>query len=138
MKTRLFTLDEANRLIPELQKSISDILEKKETYARRHDALFMGELLRHAEANPFHADSDLETEIHQMEEAIASLEHDLKRIRELGCVVRNLERGFIDFLSEHEGEKIYFCWKSGENSIQFYHPVNDRMQKRLPLERSEK
>ena len=134
-QSRLFTLEEANQLIPELQTHLNRLFQKKEDYARRHDQLFIGELLHEAENTHAALDRDLEAEIQKMEAAIFYLEQDLIKIREMGCILRNLKRGFVDFLGERNGESIYFCWKFGETSIRFYHPVKTRVQQRLPLDK---
>ena len=38
---RIFTLEEANALLPEIDSHLSRLADKKEAYARRHDELLM-------------------------------------------------------------------------------------------------
>jgi hypothetical protein len=129
---KLFSLEEANSMLPELETRLSRLLEKKEDYARRHDELLMHELIIDAERHGglSQETADLEEEIRTLETAIADLEKDIHAIHELGCIVRNVEKGWVDFLGRWRGELIYFCWRRGEMSIQFYHPLHDSIQRR--------
>lgn len=132
---RLFTLEEANQLIPELENRLAQIFSKKENYAQKHDKVFMHELLCEAEGDVKPSPSEsVESDIKQMEDAVTGLEEDLQGIRALGCYLRNLDRGFIDFLARKDGELVFFCWKKGENTIQYYHSQQHGFSQRIPLE----
>ena len=65
-EARIFTLDEANKLIPKVEIKLSTLLEKKERYIKRHDELFMYELLAQAEHKAgLNTDpEDFEREVH--------------------------------------------------------------------------
>lgn len=132
---RLFTLEEANALIPALETQLNKILAKREAHTRQHDVLLMHQLLETAEGHAGHENvsPDLEQEIRTMENEISQLEADVAEIQSLGCIVRSIEKGFVDFLSKRESEKIYLCWKKGEPTIRFYHSFKDGMTQRLPL-----
>ena len=135
-RPRLFSLEEANALLPELEKSLRSLLEKKENHARHHDELFMHELIIQAEQRGGlfpEPDDELEERMRHFEKGITGFEKDIEKIKEWGCVLRNLEKGWVDFLGEHEGELIYFCWRRGEKTIQFYHRIGKDMTERLPL-----
>ncbi len=135
MRPKMFTLEEANQLLPEIESRLAGLLEKKENYTRRHDELLMHELIAHAENKDglFPVAIGLDEEVRLLETAIVNLEEDIRSIQALGCVLRNVERGWVDFFGEWKGEQIYFCWKRGESSIQFYHPLKGDMSERRPL-----
>jgi len=56
-------------------------------------------------------------------------------LRELEVVLRDLDRGLLDFPSLRDGREVYLCWQDGEDAIRFWHepdagfggrrPVND-------------
>ena len=134
-RPRVFSLDEANALLPELEILLTDLLKKKEKHARSHDELLIHELVAQAEK---HSDSqnglqEFEQAAQTLEGELADLEKSIQRICELGCVLRHVENGWVDFLGEREGESVYFCWKRGEKTIQYFHPFKDDMTARLPL-----
>ena len=53
----------------------------------------------------------------------AELEREIEQIHALGCILRNVREGWVDFLSRRGAQWIYFCWRRGEKSVQFYHPA---------------
>ena len=71
-----------------------------------------------------------------VEHAAAALEVALgfDRLEELDVVVRDLERGIIDFPSLLGGEEIYLCWLVGEPSVGHWHAVESGFGGRQPLD----
>lgn len=45
----------------------------------------------------------------------------LQDLEDLGCYVKDLDIGLIDFLSRFEGRDIFLCWKLGEERINHWH-----------------
>lgn len=136
VKPRVFTLEEAGALLPELQRRLSDLFNKRQTYLQKHDMLFMQELLNHAERSSAPSTSDpleLEKEIQELETAIGALENDVREIHALGCIIRDLETGRIDFLGKKDDEMIYYCWKWGDKDIHYYYPVGGKFSERRSL-----
>ena len=38
----------------------------------------------------------------------------LEGIREIGCLVKDLDMGLVDFPTCFSGQEVYLCWKLGE------------------------
>jgi hypothetical protein len=114
-KPKIFALEEANALLPELEGLLAELDEKQETFRRLQDRLFFEELLEDV--------SPPDEEIRQMEARLMELEKEIQRIRELGCLLRHAEKGLVDFLSKRGEEWVYFCWRRGEKQIEFYHTL---------------
>jgi hypothetical protein len=55
------------------------------------------------------------------------------RLEELDIVVRDLERGIIDFPSLLAGEEVYLCWLLGEPSVGHWHAVESGFGGRRPI-----
>jgi hypothetical protein len=68
------------------------------------------------------------------EHAAAALEMALgfDRLEELDVVVRDLERGLIDFPSLLGGEEIYLCWLLGEPAVGHWHAPESGFGGRQP------
>jgi len=64
-----------------------------------------------------------------LEEAVAELE----KIRTLGCVLRSLERGWVDFLAQKDGKQVFLCWRRGEPAVRYYHSTGRPISDRRPL-----
>lgn len=71
------------------------------------------------------------------------LEHDagMTKIREsvsqienLGCVVKDLDLGLVDFPTRRDAETVYLCWKLGEERIGYWHRTDEGYAGRKPLD----
>ena len=137
MKTspRVFSLDEANALLPQLEALLARLEERHGRTARLHDELLMHELLHQAELPPGAAakETDLDLHAQTLEASFADLEKEVEEIRAMGCVIRNLERGWMDFLGRRGDEPVYFCRRRGEKQIRFYHSVQAPAVERFPI-----
>ena len=47
----------------------------------------------------------------------------LSFIQELGCELKDLDQGLIDFPSYRDGKLVYLCWKRGEPRVEFWHDI---------------
>ncbi len=51
----------------------------------------------------------------------------------MDVVLRDLERGLVDFPSLRNGEEIYLCWEEGEPEVGFWHDSESGYGGRQPL-----
>src|SRR3989344_1815986 len=58
---------------------------------------------------------------------------NIEKIEDIGCIIKDLEIGIIDFYSEFEGREIFLCWKLGEKRIRFWHEVDSGYEGRRPI-----
>ena len=61
-----------------------------------------------------------------VEEALAELEEE-------GIVLRDPERGLIDFTALHNGREVLLCWQLGEDDLAWWHLPEDGFAGRRPL-----
>ena len=54
-------------------------------------------------------------------EGFLELRELMLELREREIVLRDLDRGLIDFPSIRDGEEVYLCWLEGEDEIGFWH-----------------
>ena len=121
---RFFTLEEIHRLLPDLELRIARFLEKKAVYMRMHDHLLMEELLEDIERRKGLASAaQSEQEAGKLELAVSDLEREIAEMQRLGCLLHDLEKGWVDFPACRDGARIYFCWKWGEKSVRFFRPA---------------
>lgn len=127
MTTRLkiFNLDEANALLPEVDSLLTVFEAKQEAFRRLHDELFFAELVDDV--------SPAEDRLQALEEVLMDLEEEMGKIRSLGCFLRHSEQGRVDFLAQKGQERIYYCWQRGEKQIQFYHSLRGGFFERRPI-----
>jgi hypothetical protein len=61
-----------------------------------------------------------------VKEALAELE-------EQGIVLRDPDRGLIDFRALHSGREVLLCWQLGEEGLGWWHLPEDGFAGRRPL-----
>jgi len=57
----------------------------------------------------------------------------VRSIEEAGCLLKDLDRGLIDFPALLDGKEVYLCWQRGEERIEFWHRVEDGFTGRRPI-----
>ena len=65
----------------------------------------------------------------------AKLKQMLENFQEIGCVVKDLDIGLVDFPALYHGKEVYLCWRLGETDIGFWHPVDDGFAGRRAIDR---
>lgn len=132
---RIFSLEEANSLLPEVEMLLQRLDGKRQEHARLHDEHFLHELLAESERRRGIQNSaePVDSGARWLEQELEAVAAEVEAIRALGCFVRNIDRGWIDFAGRHKGEMIYFCWHRGEKDIRFFHPFKGPLTERRPL-----
>jgi hypothetical protein len=69
----------------------------------------------------------------QVGEAFVVLRAGVAEFAERGIVLRDLDRGLIDFPAVRDGREIYLCWVDGEDDIDFWHDLDAGYAGRQPL-----
>ncbi|HLH73535.1 MAG TPA: DUF2203 domain-containing protein [Chloroflexota bacterium] len=128
---RLFTLDEANRLIPHLESLFAQMDRVREEAQPVRASLTQIE--QYGYANGVDQATKLRELRRQLEVKLNELKAIFEQITALGCEVKDLERGLVDFPSQREGRVVYLCWKRGEDQIRFWHELDAGFAGRQPL-----
>jgi hypothetical protein len=128
-QTKLFTVDEANALIGELRPLVERIKTHLDTLKEKSEVMIREERL--SPSSP-----ELMKSL-QQNAAIASLIQEVKcmveEINAYGCVCKGIEEGLIDFPCLLGGEIVYLCWRLGEDSVGYWHRIEDGFAGRKPL-----
>ena len=127
-----FTLDEANRKIPWLKTQLEAIASlTKEIEQIR---LELNTDLIKASSNG-HGATDIDSKGGQKEidSMVDRLRMLAEEINDSGIILRDLERGLVDFPTLWEDREVYLCWILGEFDIQFWHEIDTGFSGRKPL-----
>jgi len=73
----------------------------------------------------------------EMTVAMKKLEEEVKKLEELGCVLKDMSMGLIDFPAVRLGERVWLCWKLGEDHIRYWHSRHEGFGGRKPVEEKE-
>jgi hypothetical protein len=66
-------------------------------------------------------------------EAFLELQRALGELQAMEIVLRDLERGLVDFPAMRDGREVYLCWEEGEEQIGFWHDTESGYGGREPL-----
>jgi len=120
-----FTLAEAESLIPSVDRLLRQAVELKSGFsqAERHIESYQRRIVMMGGMVVDRAKVK-ESREHR-DETAASLRSVIEEVQELGCVVKDLDTGLVDFPTLFEGQEVYLCWKLGEPAIAFWHGVDE-------------
>jgi hypothetical protein len=75
----------------------------------------------------------LEQEKPRITPLIAKLAQTLEELEGLGCYIKDLDIGLVDFLSSFESRDVFLCWKLGEEHIAHWHETNEGFASRQEI-----
>lgn len=119
---RVFTVQEANALLPELRERLGEIRQARRT------VLDGGRRIRAAAAG-----NGGGGEGKAYWEALATLRRGLERVGEQGILLRDPETGLVDFPSDREGRIVFLCWDLSEDEVGYWHGLDSGYATRRPL-----
>jgi hypothetical protein len=119
-----FTVAEANAALEEVRPMLLRLRDARDrlTEVEPHERL--------AEAAPGNGGGDAGR---QVGEAFLEVRDLLAHLEERGIVVRDLDRGLVDFPAIREGREVYLCWELGEEEISHWHELDAGYRGREPL-----
>ena len=126
MPNRYFTVAEANAALTALRPLVAAALEARAHIVAAQPALWP--VLEKAAGN---GGSDKATAVLVDFEM---LRRCLKTIEGLGIVIKDVNTGLVDFLSERDGRDVYLCWRYDEPAVAFWHELEAGFGGRQPLE----
>jgi hypothetical protein len=63
----------------------------------------------------------------------AELEQAVLGLHQMGVEVKGVEEGLVDFRGSIGGTPAYLCWKDGEETVAFWHPLDEGFAGRRPV-----
>lgn len=107
-----FTPLEVDELLPEVEKTLSYVLEIKKS-------------------------SEVLSDEAEMADAMERLQHEMQKLEDLGCVLKDMNVGLVDFPAVRLGTRVWLCWKSGEKKVGFWHGLHEGFTGRKPVNESD-
>ena len=62
-----------------------------------------------------------------------TLKRELLWLADRGILLRDPETGLVDFPAERDGERVFLCWRLGEERVGWYHSERSGFSSRKPL-----
>jgi len=129
---RFFTPEEAAAALPEVRRLAERMVRHRRALTR---ALERQEHLRTLIASNGGGLRSEETAAIQqrVDRAAEGIARCIEGIHDLGVIVKDVDRGLVDFPALREGEEVLLCWHVGEDEIRYWHGVDDGFGGRTPL-----
>jgi hypothetical protein len=132
MAERHFTPEEANALLEEVRPVAEALVTHRRAMAVT--ATRQARLVQRIAGNGGDFDPQeprtLEEEFKREGEAVARC---VEQLEALGALVKDLDRGLVDFPALRGGEQVLLCWQVGEDEIAYWHGVDEGFAGRKPL-----
>ena len=131
--SKRFTLDEAQRLLPEVERLLRSAIDAKAVYQEAEGAIqAMNERIMMLGGVMVDRERAVEAKTRR-EEAAATLRNAIESVQQIGCLVKELDIGLVDFPTLFRGTEVYLCWKLGEPGIDFWHGVEEGFRGRKAI-----
>jgi hypothetical protein len=131
---KLFTLDEAQALVPVLESLLKRAIEAKRAAEEINDEL-QNLAQRIAVSGGMHVDvAKVARQRTEMEAHIQRAKDAVQEIDSIGVQVKDLDTGLLDFPCKLDDEVVLLCWKMGEARITHWHTMESGFAGRQPLD----
>jgi hypothetical protein len=131
---RRFTHAEAQSFLPELDRLLRSAIELKAEYdeAEREIQNFQERVMM---MGGVVVDRDRALEDRNRRDAVTGrLRAVIEQVQEIGCLIKDLDIGLVDFPTVFQGTEVYLCWKLGEPAIEYWHGVDEGYRGRKPID----
>jgi hypothetical protein len=121
MPRRYFTVERANRALPLVSRVVEDLTRTYEDLRKQQ---------RDLRAAPKGDREDIGAQIRRHENELQRL---LAELDSIGCELKSIEQGLLDFYAKKGEEIIYLCWMRGEDKVEFWHTLHGGVRGRRPI-----
>jgi hypothetical protein len=119
---RIYSLEEANALLPYLAPTLVELREKFEAAQKIRELVG-----RSATTNGGSLDRE------KWSRVMARVSELLERIEEWELHLRDVSTGLVDFPTLIDGSEAWLCWRLGEPEIAWWHSTEEGFSNRRPL-----
>jgi hypothetical protein len=130
--TRFYAIDEANALLPDLERILAALREQRSELITARDRVVS--LTPEDGAPPPEAAEELRLIRLRMQGLIDQMQAGVARLVELEITLRDIKTGLIDFPALLSGRPIWLCWRLGEPDVSHWHALDEGFSARRPLD----
>lgn len=125
---RIFTLSEANEILPRIKGLLSRMKDLRRQIVSLQARVDIEEMTGQADGPAMERLlKEIETDVHAFHKM-------MEEMHSLGCELKDLDQGLVDFYGMHQGEIVYLCWKEGETAVTHWHKLDAGFQGRQKLD----
>ena len=128
MTKRYFTLESAQRNLPKIKKFLLKIQNLKKAIDTITSISIDPKEIEYEEF--VDTNIKLNKDLHRLSYEFYK---ELDKLGKIGCFLKDLELGLVDFYCKFEGRDIFLCWKTGEDKIKAWHEIDAGFADRKPV-----
>jgi hypothetical protein len=130
--TKIFTVEEANAMLPLIRAIAGDMLGLSRDLDERRERL--NQINDHRESDSSDPYTDEVAQIEQeLVKDIERLNEYARELSKLGVESKGAMQGLVDFPAKIDGRIVYLCWRYNEPEVLHWHEVNGGFAGRQPL-----
>ena len=132
--SKRFTLEQAQGLLPEVGRLLRSAIDAKNDYQEAERAIHeMNERIMLMGGVMVDRERALDAKT-KREQAAAVLRNAIEAVQEIGCQVKDLDTGLVDFPTLFRGVEVLMCWKLGEPDIEYWHGLEEGFRGRKAID----
>jgi hypothetical protein len=124
---KYFTPEEADGALPEVEKRLREVTIANEAV----------ESLKEDLERAVEEDSTMLEFVGakmRLNKAMTELHRSIEYLEDMGCTMKDVEHGLVDFPAKRFGEEVWLCWRVGESKVMYWHGKQEGFTLRKPLE----
>jgi hypothetical protein len=123
--TAYFTLEEARAALREILPWMEEIMTIRDSILRQQPETW--QLVQSSAGNGGSAEAS------RLVKDFDRLDKLVHRILDTGAILKDLNRGLLDFPAWREEHEVYLCWQYGEPDLLYWHEVEAGFAGRQPI-----
>lgn len=132
--SKRFTLAQAQSLIPDVDRLLREAVAAKSEYEKAERAI-QSFSERVAMMGGVAVDRDRVLKARsRRDDAATRLRAAIEQVQDVGCLVKDLDTGLVDFPTLFRGVEVCLCWKLGETAIEFWHGMDEGFRGRKAID----
>lgn len=130
---RIYSLDEANSVLPRVRKDLSRLRVLRRQIVSRQALVDVEEISASGHISP-ESRKRIESFLAEIERDVHSFHKASEELHSLGCELKDLDKGLVDFYGMRGNEVVYLCWMDGEEAVTHWHPLDSGFKGRQPID----
>lgn len=134
IRNRIFSVEEANRLIPYLEQALGSLsVAAREIAALQREVQVLTAIESTGATSKSHDVRELREKEALSARMLEEFRASLHEIASRGCILRDLDLGLVDFYTMARDRVVCLCWRLGEPRITHWHTTDEGFSGRRPL-----
>ena len=125
-RPRIYTPQEVNLILPKVQSIFPNLRKLREGIISQQNQCDVEEITSHGLTGQMaeEARERMCTHKKDLKKMEKEFEKEIRFFEQIGCELKSLEPGLVDFYGERQGELIYLCWREDESSVDWWHSLS--------------